>query len=238
MSEPQSEDRRWLTGASAIAMAIGFNAPYAVLAATYDYPDILRRPASEALDAFHAGGPDLIWTWYGFGLAAFALAPLAIALSLTSARIVQRPALAIGAALAGLAASVTQAIGLFRWVFVVPGLARTHADPSTSEAARDAAARAFDVLNAYGGVAIGEHLGQLLTALFVAMLAALQAQERKAATAALGAITALAITIGTGEGLALSLGNSGEAFSLFTIAGFAGLALWLIAVGVGLLRGR
>jgi hypothetical protein len=238
MSERPTEGRRWLTGASAIAMAIGFNVPYAALAATYDYPDILRRPASEALDAFHAGGADLIWTWYGFGLAALALAPLAVALSLTPARVAQRPALAIGAALAGVAAGVTQAIGLFRWVFVVPSLARTHADPNASEAAREAAARAFDVLNAYGGVAIGEHLGQLLTALFVAMLSALQVQERKAATAALGAITALAIAIGTGEGLALSLGRSGEAFSLFTIAGFAGLALWLVAVGVGLMRGR
>ncbi len=238
MFEPDAEDRRWLTGASAIAMAIGFNVPYAVLAATYDYPDILRRPASEALDAFHAGGADLIWTWYGFGLAALALAPLAIALALTPARIAHRPALAIGAAITGAAAGVTQAIGLFRWVFVAPDLARTHADPNASDAAREAAARAFDVLNAYGGVAIGEHLGQLLTALFIAMLSGLQAHERKPVTAVLGAIAAFAIAIGTGEGLALSLGQSGEIFSLFTTAGFAGLALWLIAAGVELLRGR
>lgn len=230
--------RQPLVGASAIAMAIGFNAPYAILAATYDYPDILRRPAGEALTAFRAGGEGLVWTWYAFGVCALALAPLAIALSLTPARLASRPALAIGAAVAGALAGVTQAIGLFRWVFVVPQLARDYVDPRSSEAARASAMGAFDILNAYGGVAIGEHLGQLLTALFVGMLAALQAHERKQASAALGAATSVSIVIGAGEGLALALGRSGEMFTLFTIIGFGGLALWLVATGLGLLRAR
>ncbi|MBI1251463.1 MAG: DUF4386 family protein [Alphaproteobacteria bacterium] len=233
-----ANQRRPLLGAGAIALAIGFNAPYALLAATYNYPAILRQPASEALHAFHAGGPDLIWTWYAFGVSALALIPLAIALSLTPARIAQRPGLAVGAAIAGALAGAMQAVGLFRWTFVVPDLARVHADPAESDAARAAAEHTFAVLNAYGGVAIGEHLGQLLTALFVAQLAALQGFERRFVAAALGLLTATAIAAGTGEALALALGRSGDLFSLFTIAGFAGLALWLIATGVGLLRGR
>lgn len=229
---------RPLLGASAIAMAVGFNVPYALLVSSFDYPDILRRPAGEALTAFRAGGAELIWTWYGFGVAALALAPLAVALSLTPQRIATRPGLAVGAAIIGALAGATQAMGLFRWVFVVPGLAATYADPAASAAARNAAARTFDVLNAYGGVAIGEHLGQLLTALFVAMVAALQAQERQPASAGIGAASAAAIGIGTGEGLALALGQSGEAFSLFTIVGFLGLALWLAATGIAHLRSR
>lgn len=56
------ESPRPLTGAAAIALAIGFNIPYAILAATYDYPAVLRRSAGEALDLFAAGGPGLILT--------------------------------------------------------------------------------------------------------------------------------------------------------------------------------
>jgi hypothetical protein len=227
---------RPVTGASAIALAIVFNIPYAILAATYDYPDVLRRPAGEALDLFAAGGPELILAWHGFALSALALALIAIALSLTPARVVEKPGLAIGAAIMGSLAGLAQAIGLWRWVFVIPGLARTHVDPASTPDARLAAERAFDLLNQYGGVAIGEHLGQLLTALFIVMLACLQWSERARISATIGFITAAAIALGTGEGLAIALGQSGEVFSLATIAGFLGLTAWLIATGIGLLR--
>jgi hypothetical protein len=70
-----------------------------------------------------------------------------------------------------------------------------------------------------------------LTALFVLMLACLQWSERARISATLGFITAAAIALGTGEGLAIALGRSGEVFSLATIAGFLGLTVWLIATG-------
>jgi len=228
---------RRLTGLSAIALAIVFNVPYAILAATYDYPEVLRGPAGEALDLFAAGGASLILTWHAFAISALALAPMAIALSLTPVRVAEKPALSIGAAIMGALAGLAQAIGLWRWVFVIPGLARVHADPNATADAKLAAERAFDVLNQYGGVAIGEHLGQLFTALFVLMLACLQWSERARISAALGFLTALAIALGTGEGLAIALGQSGELFSLATIGGFLGLTVWLIATGIGLLRG-
>ena len=230
-------NRRWATGLSAIALAIAFNIPFSILAATYEYPDVLRRKAGDALDLFAAGGGSLILTWYGFALTALAFAPVAIALSLTSARIAARPALSVGAAIFGALAGIAQAIGLFRWVFVIPGLARVHADPNSTAEAKLAAEHAFDVLNQYGGVAIGEHLGQLLTALFVLLVALLQWREGARISAALGSLTAAAIALGTGEGLAIALGQPGELFSFATIGGFLGLTVWLIATGVGLLRG-
>jgi hypothetical protein len=78
----------------------------------------------------------------------------------------------------------------------------------------------------------------MVDALFVSMLALLQWSEHKRISAALGFITALTIAVGTGEGLALALGQSGEAFSLATIAGFLGLTVWLIATGIGLMRSK
>lgn len=227
---------RPLTGASAIALAILFNVPYAILAVTYDYPSVLRRPAGEALDMFAAGGSSLILTWHAFAIAALLLAPLAIALSLTPKAVAEKPALAIGAAIAGALAGLAQAIGLWRWVFVVPGLARTHADPAATPETQRAAELTFDLINQYGGVAIGEHLGQLLTALFVVLLSALQWGDKKRLSASIGFATALAIVLGTNEGVAFALGQSGEAFALATIIGFLGLTVWLIATGVGLMQ--
>ena len=227
-------DGRRLTGVAAIGLAVGFNLPYAALAVIYDYPGVLRRPPGEALELFLAGGPWLVLTWEGFMLAALALVPLAVALAVTPARLTLRPALAVGAALSGALAGLAQAIGLSRWVFVVPGLARDHAEP----ASRLAAEQAFALLNAWGGVAVGEHLGQLLTTLFVLQIALMQRQEGSRRTAAAGGITAALILAGCGEGLALALGWSGEVFSWATTAGFLMLTVWLITTGMGLIRGR
>ena len=233
MSAPASFGRRWL-GIATIALAVSFNIPYAVLATIFDYPAILRQPANEVLARFAAGGTTLLLTWYAFALAALALVPLASALAITPTRLAARPALAIGAALAGVLAGISQAIGLVRWVFVMPDLARaaTGDDP----AAASAAVHTFTLINAYGGVAVGEHLGQLLTALFAGLLAALQLGEGHRATAGFGFGTAALLTFGTGEGLMLAAGHDGSLFAIGTITGFLALTVWLIATGTLLLR--
>ena len=67
------------------------------------------------------------------------------------------------AVVVGVLASVVQFLGLARWPFLVPGLARTHEDPSSSEAKREATVVVFDAFHRYLGVAVGECLGYLLT---------------------------------------------------------------------------
>lgn len=222
-----------LLGLSAIAMAIGFNLPYANLVAIYDYPDILRRPAAEALTRFAEGGPALILTWHAFAWAALLLVPLAIGLALTPANRATSDRLAIFAAITGALSGVTQAIGLWRWVFVIPGLARRHAEGDAT--AQAAAEGVFDILNTWGGVAIGEHLGQWLLVFFVLALSALQWRQGRRLTGGIGVVTAITTGIGTTEGLAIALGREGDLFSLFTIAGFLGLSLWLILIGLHLI---
>lgn len=162
--------RRTPLGLSAIALAIGFNIPFALLAARFDYPDILRQPAAEVLAAFADGGTGLVLIWYGFALSAMAMIPFAIALAFTPA-CETRPGLRTGAAIVGALAGFAQAAGLVRWVFAVPVLARLHADPATGEAGRAAAETGFLLLNQWGGVGIGEHMGQMLTVLWVALVA-------------------------------------------------------------------
>lgn len=221
---------RHLVGFAAIALGVGFNIPYAVLASIFEYPQILHRPEGEILTRFAAGGPPLIAAWYGFMLAALSLVPIATALAITPGRLRTMPAMALGAALSGVLAGLAQAIGLARWVFVVPILATEPASP--------AGQAQLALLNAYGGVAIGENLGQLLTALFVGQMAEIQRREEARRTAGLGAATALCIAIGTGEGPAIVLGIGGQPFAAMTIAGFAGLSLWLLATGWLAIRHR
>lgn len=225
-------------GLAAIAFAVAFNIPFAALSATFEYPDILRRPAGEILTMFHAGGASLILTWHAFAVAALLFIPLSIALSLRAGRIAASPALATGAAIAGSLAGLAQAIGLFRWVFVVPSLATAYVDPAATDAARAAAESTFNLIYLYGGVAIGEHLGQLLTALFVLLLSFVQFREGNRVAAMIGFAAAAAVAIGTNEGLAIALGRSGDIFGLVTIAGFLALSAWLIATGVTMLRGH
>jgi Domain of unknown function (DUF4386) len=228
---------RTLLGAAALLLAIAFNLPFALLAQSFDYPDILRRPAGEVLDAFAAGGSSLIFSWYAFALSSVGLIFFAPALALTTADWARRPGLAVAAALIGAFAGLTQAIGLMRWVFAVPALALAHASPETDAATRSSLETAFTLLNGWGGVAIGEHLGQILTLAWIT-LAALQAlsnHQHFARPAAILALLAVAgIAIGLGEGLSIARGHDAPLLAMATVAGYLAFSLWLLATGAGL----
>ena len=45
-----------------VADAVAFAAAAVVLSSTFNWPDILREPASVVLSAFAAGGTSLVWT--------------------------------------------------------------------------------------------------------------------------------------------------------------------------------
>jgi hypothetical protein len=215
-----------IIGAGTILLALGFNVPYAILAASFDYPGILREPPEHILEAFSAGGASLVMTWYAFALAALLFIPVSLGLALGAERAGTRPALAVAAAVLGSLAGLTQAMGLLRWVMVVPELAATP----------DGAAQ-FGMIHAYAGVAVGEHLGMLLTAGFLGTMAALHAAEGARWLVLLGVASAAAIAWGALEGVALALGADGSIFSLGAIAGYLLLTLWLAWAGINLLGG-
>jgi hypothetical protein len=149
------------TGILLIVLPIAFNVAFAALAARFEYPDILRRPTSEVLERFRAGGSSLVLLWWAFAMTAVLLAPAAVLLSasLTGAG----PALLVTATVIGVLAAVTQFLGLVRWPFLVPFLARADADPEASPARREAVDVVFQAFHRYLGVAVGEHLGYLFT---------------------------------------------------------------------------
>jgi hypothetical protein len=63
-----------------IVAPLWFNAAFALLGKRFDYPDILRRPATEILDRFRAGGASLILLWWMFMLSGFFYIPAVVLL--------------------------------------------------------------------------------------------------------------------------------------------------------------
>ena len=150
-----------LTGLLLIVLPITFNTSFALLGLSFDYPGILRRPTSEVLTRFRQGGSSLVFLWWSFALSALLVAPLVVLLSRSIAD-ADATLLAVATTI-GVLASVVQFLGLVRWPFLVPYLARTAAEPDASEARREAVDVVFQSFNRYLGVGVGEHLGYLLT---------------------------------------------------------------------------
>lgn len=150
-----------VAGLFLLAMPIAFNVAFGLLAARFDYPDILRRPDAEVLSRFSAGGTGLVLLWWGFALTAVLFAPLVVLLSRAIGD--ADPALLAVATTIGVLAAIVQFLGLIRWVFLVPYLARVAGDQQETQARREAAQLVFGAFNRYLGVGVGEHLGYALT---------------------------------------------------------------------------
>jgi hypothetical protein len=126
-------------GALLIALPVAFNVLFALLAARFDYPDVLRRPTAEVLARFCAGGTSLVLLWSAFALTAVVLAPVATLLSAavpaadpalrSVAAPAADPALRSVATTVGVLAAAVQFLGLVRWPVLVPHLARAYEDP-------------------------------------------------------------------------------------------------------------
>ena len=224
-----------VTGVTLVALPLAFNAAFAALAARFDYPDILRRPTHEVLDRFRSGGSSLILLWWAFAMTAVALAPLSVLLgrSLDGANDDLR---FVGASV-GVLAAVVQFLGLIRWPFLVPYLARVSAEPDADPARREAVDIVFQSFNRYLGVAVGEHLGYLLTGAWTVLVGVALTQS----TVAPGWLGIPGIVIG----LLLAL-CSLEFVGPFEQAGwklagtltpvaYIAWSLWLIAAGIALL---
>jgi hypothetical protein len=60
-------DLRRTTGGLFVVGAVAFAVAATVLSSAFDWPDILREPATVVLPAFEAGGSGLVWTWFATG---------------------------------------------------------------------------------------------------------------------------------------------------------------------------
>jgi hypothetical protein len=159
-------NQRTATGTLLLVFPFLIQIPYAILTATFHYPNILRDPADLILRQYAQGGPSLTVAWYLFAMAILPL--LAGIVMLPGAVSPRRPRWMQAAMPLGVASAILQMLGLLRWVVLVPLLARAYVDPSATTAARDAIVVAFQAQHQLFGVMMGEYLGQILLALWTA----------------------------------------------------------------------
>lgn len=223
-----------MTGVLLILGALLVNIPYTLLIVNFNYPDILREPAGVVLTQFQQGGTGLIFTWLGF---AWAGLPLFFAIALLQPLLARpgTPYLWSGT-VAGLIGAITQMIGLLRWPFVVPVLAGLYTDPTSSAGTKEAVTIVFQAIHQYGGVVIGEHIGQSFTILWMVIvsLALLRSPLVKPWLAWFGWLAALVYATAQTELLATVI----PTFPVVPEAGLVGSLLWLawmIALGIVLI---
>jgi len=215
-----------ITGALLIFLPIAFNVIFFLLQRTFEYPDILRKPTDYILSQFNTGGRRLILTWYSFALTGLLFIPIAILVNQVLAE-PGMPYMAV-AAIVGVLAGLVQFFGLIRGTFLVPYLAKTYFEPDTSQATRDSISIVFQAFHRFAGMAIGEHLGYLLTSIWTALiaLAITQSSQFNSWLGWLGFLPAIGIFIGLFEeaGFKAAVAINAISYILWSI--------WLITVGV------
>ena len=214
-------------------LPVAFNLCFALLARLFDYPEILRRPTSEVLARFRAGGARLLLLWWTFALTAVLLAPLAVLLA--TALVGANSGVVAVAATTGVLAAVVQFLGLVRWPFLVPYLARMDADASPAlHATIDVIFQSF---NRYLGVAVGEHLGYLFTGAWslVSGVAVTQATNTPWWLGVAGIIVGALLMICSFEFVGTLEQEGWTLAAALTPVAYAARSVWLVAVGTALL---
>ena len=216
-----------------IGVPIAFNAAFFELGRVFDYPNILRKDPEEILRRFAAGGPGLILRWEALLLSALAMLPMVAVVAV----VLDPPAALAASSLAvGAAAALVQTLGLVRWPFAVPELARRYAAAVGPEAAatRRSIEVVFATMHRLFGVGIGEHLGYLLTALWT-LLTAVGVLTTSLLPGWLGLVgipIGVAMLVGSLEFVGKNEERGwGVAGTIITIA-YIAWSLWLVALGV------
>jgi hypothetical protein len=222
------------TGILFMTLVVLLNVPYALLIQNFEYDDILRQPVDSVLTKFHAGGVGLILTWFVFGLAALLFIPASTFLY----KIINcedTPYLTAATAMGALS-GILQSVGLMRWVFVVPILANLYTNPTTSAATRETVSVVYQAVHQYGGVVIGEYLGQTLLVFWTlgVTIAMRRSPLFKSWVALLGLMTVPLLILGQSELLATVI--SPMPVLEATPVGFILWEVWLFVIGISLLR--
>ena len=216
-------------GVFLVAVPLIFTAGFTGLQMTFEYPDILRHPAGEVLTRFAAAGADLHVYWYAMMFAALLMIGGTISAGLYFwKRDTLLASLSIGA---GVLAGLVQALGLLRWVMLVPSLAAMYVAPGATEAQQSMAVGLFDAANHYLGMGVGEHLGYFFTAIWTVLVAALVFRTNRI-VAISGVVIAAGVAAGMLEPFGVPMTGMIDSIS-YTL-----WALWTLILGVVVLRGE
>jgi hypothetical protein len=213
-------------GWSLIVAAVGFVVVFSWLAANFGYPEVLDGAAETVLPALRAMGRTgrAVWTVY-------ALLPLLLIPAAAGAAAAWQHAAPRAARIATLSArtaAVSMLLGLARWPTVHWSLAS--AWPTASVESREGMAALFGTLNLLLGNVIGEFVGEVaLSTFFLATAAAMHASDAHRGLSRVG------YAVG-GLGVVAAFRNVSAVVQPFSDANSVVLPLWLLALGVLLVR--
>ena len=222
-----------IIGLLLVAGAVSVFVPYTILTIIFDYPDILREDTGVVLTRFHEGGAQFIRVWWAFAILGL---PLLVAYILLGQHLESKWKWARVATNLGVISGIAQIVGLLRWTFVVPVLANAYTS-AENEPAKEAIKVVFQAVHQYGGVVLGEHIGQLFTIGWTLMLAAAFARLKLMPTwvSWLGYVAGAIYLPAQAELFATVM----PGFPVWDLAGLIGSTLWLvwlITVGVYFLK--
>lgn len=226
-----------VTAGLLIGVPIAFNVAFFELGRAFDYPNILRKEPDEILRRFAAGGSGLLLRWQASFVSALAMLPLAALLAVVLAA---PAALSVLAVVIGSIAGLVQALGLARWPFAVPELARRYVaahDGPPGKATRDTVEVVFATLHRLLGVGVGEHLGYLLTGLWTLLVGVsiLSTAVLPAWLGLIGLPIGIALLVGTLEFVGPNERDGWALAGTIVPIAYIAWSVWLITLGVFLI---
>lgn len=202
-----------------------------VLGASINWPASLEEPASVNLPLIVEQRGAVILGYGSYLLYSLLILPLSVMLYFVLKDREASPLLAVAAAV-GVVSALARALGIGRWLLLMPALADVYLDPETSTATREAVEVAYTAFNEYAG-GIGEIVGVSLTGAFwvgLTSVALLRSDRFPSWLGLLGFLAAGVLLAGVLPIVGLDPG------ALVTALGVNLYLIWAVALAVVMLR--
>jgi hypothetical protein len=207
-------------------LAVGFN----VLAAVFQFPEILREPALERFTLFAENSHVIIRAYYALALTG--LTQIVLSAMLGQVLDDNRTSLVSLTVVFGVVTGLLQVMGFIRWPVLIPWLVESWQAGTPLEQV----ALLEGAFNRYVGMAAGEHVGFLCQAIWTTLLAismlGRRLFDRSLAWVGIG-IGVLSFPMAMEP-----LGGFFAVFAVVTVPVNSALYFWLMLLAISLLRTR
>lgn len=137
---------------------------YFILAANFNFPDVLRMSAEYRFSLFSENQAVIIPTYYFFAVTGILQVLMAVLFFASAGK---KDGLDLSALVMGILSGVFQFVGFIRWVVLIPILSSAY---TNGEAAPEVIFFLEKAANGYLGMTLGEHAGNLFLAIWIALI--------------------------------------------------------------------
>ena len=206
-------------------------AAFFVLNGAINWPASLGEPARVNLPLILEQRGAVVLGYGAYLAYSLLILPLSVMLYFSLKERGSSPLLAVAAGF-GIVSALARALGISRWLFLMPFLAETYVDPGISEATRQAVEIAYGSFNEYAG-GVGELLGVTITGaawIGLTSIALMRSSRFPNWLGILGLLAAVLLLPGLASVAGVEVG------SLFAVVGGNVLLIWMFALAVVVAR--